>query len=52
MKAKCFEGVLGPGVGQVGVAVGSHLAVGVLDREALGSQNVVDSVVGIGGGTL
>ena len=45
-----IESVLGPSIGQVGVAVGSHLAVGVLDRVALGSQNVVDSVVGIGGG--
>ena len=44
------EGVLGPGVGQVGVAVGGHLAVGGLHGVALGSQNVVDSVVGIGGG--
>ena len=44
------EGVLGPGVGQVGVAVGGHLAVGGLDGVALGSQNVVDGVVGIGGG--
>ena len=45
-----IEGVLGPGVGQVGVAVGGHLAVGGLHGVALGSQNVVDSVVGIGGG--
>ena len=44
------EGVLGPGVGQVGVAVSGHLAVGGLHSVALGSQNVVDSVVGIGGG--
>ena len=45
-----IEGILGPGVGQVGVAVLGHLAVGGLHSVALGSQDVVHSVVGIGGG--
>ena len=44
-----IEGVLGPGVGQVGVAILGHLAAGGCNGVALGGQDVVHSVVGIGG---
>ena len=43
------ESVVGPLPDEVGAAVLGHAAIGVLDGVALGSQDVVDCVVGIGG---
>ena len=44
------ELILSPRIGQVGVAVGGHLAVGGSHRIALGSQDVVHGLVGVVGG--